>query len=336
MSKDINDFITIIKEGPHKGMRLHHEDKCGGEHTFPIEMYFLFKNALKLNYKIYYLDCVSKHNIVIPKFDLDFLKKSITIDEEYKIEQYNFSNETLKIKDLQYKDLLSLYNISIDNGGINAISVLPFLKKGFYCFDMFLIVDDNFNLKKLLDLKFNIIKIKSVIKYDENNLNIETMQKKYDLLNLHFKDCLIPYNEIKKTEPYDFFSLPEKIEVDNFYKKIFSFMEENPDFDSSHFNDHLKFLEDKLSEKEDYLLDIELYKKIHFSKLSMHFYVFNERIMDDTVFFTNFYQLVGGIVIKSENNEIKYDYSDLCHYSLIDMLVYDQYKMFTVFLLIYQ
>ena len=336
MRRDINDFITIIQEGPHKGMRLHHEDKCGGEHTFPIEMYFLFKNALKLNYKVYYLDCVSNHNIVIPEFDLDFLKKSITIDEEYKIEQHNFLNETLKIKDLQYKDLLYLYNISINGGGIGAISVLPFLKNGFYCFDMFLIVDNNFNLESLLDFKFNIIKIKSIIKYDENNLNIEIMQKKYDLLNLQFKDCLIPYSEIKKTKPYDLFSLPEKIEVENFYKKISSFREKNPNSDSSHFYDHLKFLEDKLSERKNYLLDVELYKKINFSKLSMHFYVFNENIMNDTIFFTNFYQLVGGVVIKSENNEIKYDYNDLCHYSLIDMLVYDQYQMFTVFLLIYQ
>lgn len=336
MSRDINDFITIIQEGPYKGMRLHHEDKCGGEHTFPIEMYFLFKNALKLNYKIYYLDCVPNHNIVIPDFDLDFLKKSITIDEEYKIEQYNFSNETLKIKNLQYEDLLCLYNISINNKGINAISVLPLLKNNFYCFDMFLIVDDNFSLKNLLNLNFNIIKIKSIIKYDENNLNVEIMQKKYDLLNLQFKDCLIPYSEIKKTEPYDLFSLPEKIAVDNFYNKIFSFTEKNPNSDSSHFNDHLKFLEDKLSEKEEYLFDIELNKKIHFSKLCMHFYVFNENIMNDNVFFTNFYQLVGGVVIKSENNEIEYDYNDLCRYSLTDMLVYDQYKMFTVFLLIYQ
>lgn len=231
MNKKINDFITIIQEGPYKGMRLHLENKCGGEHTFPIEMYFLFKNALKFNYKIYYLDCISNHNIIIPEFDLDFLKTSITINEEYKIKQHNFSNETLKIKDLQYKDLLCLYNISINNGKINAISALPFLKNGFYCFDIFLIVDDDFNLEKLLNLEFNLIKIKSIIKYDENNLNIEIMQKKYDLLNLQFKDYLIPHEEIKKTEPYDLFSLPEKIEVEKFYKKIFSFIEENPDSD---------------------------------------------------------------------------------------------------------
>lgn len=68
----------------------------------------------------------------------------------------------------------------------------------------------------------------------------------------------------------------------------------------------------------------------------MHFYVFNENIMSDTVFFTNFYQLIGGVVIKSENNEIKYDYNDLCNYCLSDMLVYDQYNMFTIFLPVYQ
>lgn len=336
MNKSIDDFISIIQEGPYKGMRLHHEDKCGGEHTFPIEMYFLFKNAFKLNYNVYYLDCISNHNIIIPEFDLNFLKTSIKIDEDYKIKQHNFSNETLKIKDLQYKDLLCLYNISINNGGINAISILPFLKNNLYCFDIFIIVNSDFELKKLLDLNFSIIKINSIIQYYDNTLSIELMQKKYNLLSLQFKDYLIPYDEIKKTQPYDLFSLPEKIEVSNLYKKFFSFIKENPNSDSSHFDKQLKILEDKLSEKENSFFDIELYKKIHFSKLCMHFYVFNENIMNDTVFFTNFYQLTGGVVIKSENNEIKYDYNDLCRYCLEDMLTYDQYEMFTIFLLIFQ
>lgn len=336
MNKNINDFITIIQKGPHKGMRLHNEDKCGGEHTFPVEMYFLFQNAFKFNYNIYYLSCTPNHNITISEFDLNFLKTSITIDEDYKIKQHIFSDDTLKIKNLQYKDLLCLYDISINSGKINAISTTPSLKNNLYCFDIFIITNNDFELNKLLDLKFNIIKINSVIQYYENTLNIELFQNKYDLLNLQFKDYLIPYDELKKTRPYDIFSLPEKIELDNFYKKILFFENKNPNTDSKHFDKHLKFLEEKLSKKKDELFNIELYKKLNMSKLCMHFYIFNKNIMHDTIFFTNFNQLVSGILIKSENNEIKYDYDDLHHYSLEDMLIYDQYKMFTIFLLIYQ
>lgn len=336
MNKNISDFITIIQNGPNKGKRLHHENKCGGEHTFPIEMYFLFQNAFKFNYKVYYLSCTPNHNIIIPESDLIFLKTSITIDEDYKIKQHIFLNETLKIKNLQYKDLLCLYDISVNNGQINAIYTIPSLKNNLYCFDIFLITNNDFELKKLLDLNFNIIKINSVIQYYKNTLNIELMQKKYDLLNLQFKDYLVPFDDMKKTEPYDFFSLPEKIDLDNFYEKFFSFEEKNPNLDSSHFDKHFEFLADKLSKKEDELLDLTLFKKLHMSKLCMHFYVFNENILNDTIFFTNFNQLIGGVSIKSENNEINYDYDDLCHYSLENMLVFDQYKMFTIFFRIYQ
>jgi hypothetical protein len=253
LNKNNNDFFTIIEEGPYKGMRLYYGDKCGGEHTLPIEMYCLFQNAFKYNYRVFYLSCVKNHNIIIPENDLDFLKTSINIDEEEKYKQHVFSENVLNIKDLQYKDLLKLYDISINSNKINAIFTLPYLDNEFYCFNIYLIIENDFDLNQLLELDFNLVKINSIIEYFETTLSIELMQKTFDLLNLQFKDYLIPFDEIQKTEPYDLFKLPEKIKLDDLYDIIFDFEEKHPNSDSSHLREQLDILKKQLSNKEDEL-----------------------------------------------------------------------------------
>ena len=79
-----------------------------------------------------------------------------------------------------------------------------------------------------------------------------------------------------------------------------------------------------------------LYKKLFFSKLCFHFYIFDEIITSNSDFFTNYNQIVNGVCIEStkDGSNINFDY--LYHYSLSDMLSYDDYKLFSVFETIYQ
>jgi len=328
-----NDFLTIIPEGKYKGMRLYSEDKCGGEHVLPVEMYYLFQNAFKNNYKVFFFNCIPNHSIIIPKSDLEFLKKSMkyTSDEdEEEYLKYLFSNNTLKIKDLQYKDVLQIYNLAISNNNVGACFIHPELVNDYYCFHFFLIVNTNFNLEELLKIDFNIIKINSIIEYNENTITIELTKKIYNLLNLQFKDYIKSSLDISNTRPYNLFDLQEKKDLDVYYDVYFDFIKKNPNADVSSIRNKLDELKKKLSKKELELWDVALYKKLNFSKLCMQFYFFHEVILNDTVFFTNFIQLVNGVSVELDNG-IKINYDSLYHYSLSDMFAYDDYRLFSVF-----
>ena len=180
-------------------MRLYLEDRCGSEHILPIEMYYLFQNAFKNNYKIFFLKCNSKHSITIPEEDLKFLKTDISIHDQENYLKYCFSENVLKIKEFQYVDILKLYKIAIEKNQIGAFFLHPFLDNNLYCFNIFLIVKNNFDLNEILNSNFNLIKINSVIEYYPNTLTIEVTKKMYDLLNVQFKDHIVPYDDVSKT-----------------------------------------------------------------------------------------------------------------------------------------
>lgn len=80
-----------------------------------------------------------------------------------------------------------------------------------------------------------------------------------------------------------------------------------------------------------------MYKKLHFSKLSMHFYFFHEILLSDCVFFTNFFQITG--VVKTDTDEDGYlelNYDDLQPYALEDLFYNDPYMLFSVTLPVYE
>lgn len=69
----------------------------------------------------------------------------------------------------------------------------------------------------------------------------------------------------------------------------------------------------------------------------MHFYFFHENLLNDSVFFTNFLQIVGGVKADfDKNNNLKINYDELQPYSLEDMFSNDPYQLFSVCLLIFQ
>ena len=209
----MDKYFKIIPEGPYKGKRLYFENTCGGEHIFPIELYYLFQYSMKNNYNVYYLVCEANHNIEINQFDLQYIQTTRKHPAYETYIRHNFSNTTLKIKDMQYHDMLQIYNLAVEFDQIGAFFTYPiFDKNNKYCFNMFLITKQNFDINKILKINFKLIKINSVIIHTQKTLTIELMQKMYDLTNVQFKDYIIDEEEDKKTRPYDENLLPEKIE----------------------------------------------------------------------------------------------------------------------------
>jgi len=80
---------------------------------------------------------------------------------------------------------------------------------------------------------------------------------------------------------------------------------------------------------------MDLYKKLHFSKFCFHFYVFNKDIMDNTVFFTNFNQLVNGLNVEVVENHVKFNYDSLYYYSVLDLFMNDDYMLYSIFETVY-
>jgi len=227
-------------------MRLYDESKCGGEHVLPVEIYYLFQNAFKNSYKVFFLNCKPNHSIIIPKSDLEFLKTSIKSDDEKIYLQYIFSDNTLNIKDLQYNDILQICNLAVKNNNVGAYFIYPELVDNYYCFHLFLIVKDDFNLEQFLNLKFNIIKINSVIEYNKDTLTIPLMIKMFNLLDLQFKDYIIPHDDMKKTRPYNVLDLQEKKDLEDYYEYYFDFQKKNPNADITNLKNNIRELQKKL------------------------------------------------------------------------------------------
>jgi len=331
-----NNFPIIIPHGKYKGMRLYLEDLYGSEHILPVEMYYLFQNAFKNNYKVFFLEFSPKHTINIPNEDLIFLNKSIKFGHDDIYLSYHFSNNVLKIKEFQHQDILQFYELAINKNQIGAFFLHPGFKNNFYCFDMFLIVKQDFNLNEILSFNLNLIKINSIIEYDPHTLTLEIMEKKYDVLNTWFKDYIVTFKEISKTRPYNVFELQEKKDLNNLYEQWSLIQENNLIGDLSLIKKDILIAKQKLFDKEDQLMDIKLYIKLFSQKLCKQIFVFDEIITNDTVFFTNFLQLVGGVSVNFENNKININFDELQHYCLTDMYSYDHYRLYTVFHDVYQ
>jgi hypothetical protein len=222
---------------------------CGCEQMLPVELYYFFLNSFKHGYKIFHIHCLPNHSIRFSQSGLDFLKSKIKSEGgDEIIENYVFSEEVIKIKELQYLDLTQIYNLSVKNNTIGAFFMHPFLSNNNYCFNIFIIVTDKFDLNEFFNLKFNIIKINSFIEYYESNLTLDFLEKIYNLDLLEFHDYIVPSKDIEKTRPYNVFDLEEKKELDNFYDYLSIY--ENAQVTSKESEKKITYLREKLYEKE--------------------------------------------------------------------------------------
>lgn len=332
-------IYKIIPDGKYKGKRLYDELKHDGSDVLPSEISVFFKNALNNDYKIFVLNCVPNHNIIIPQNDLDFLNKILDHTEDEDIyKNYKFSKNVIEIKELQYFDIKQLYDIAVKNNQIGSLFINPFLKDDFYCFNLCLIVTKDFDLNTLFNLNFNIIKINSVNEYIiTDDLTCKFFKNLFDLNNTPFKDYIIPWDDLNKTHPYDQLELTERKEFNEYCQFYINFINNNPNVNVNHMEEKLNFLKKKWLDKQNELWDIELYKKFNFSKLCMHFYFFHEVLLNDCVFFTNFFQITGVVKLDTDGNDyFKINYNDLQPYALEDLFCNDPYMLFSITLPVYQ
>lgn len=188
MNQRNQNFFITIESGKYANKRLYFEEFCDNSKVLSTELYFMFKNCLSLNSKVFYFVNEPNHDIKIPDEDQKFLSSSITTDQT---KLYNFSNNVMNIKELQNLDLNLLYKFAIETNKINLFLTYPYLKNDKYCFDFFLTVENNFDLQEFLKLKFNLIKIYSIIELTENNLVLDNFQNLFDLSTFKFKDCCV-------------------------------------------------------------------------------------------------------------------------------------------------
>jgi hypothetical protein len=90
-------------------------------------------------------------------------------------------------------------------------------------------------------------------------------------------------------------------------------------------------LEKIVMEKKITLLNLNCLKQIEFSCLCNHFIIFDSILLSDEDFFTNFLQVVNGVSVKTNGNNIYLDYDSLTPYSLSQLFECDDYQLFTRF-----
>lgn len=278
----------------------------------------MFKNCLSLNSKVFYFVNESNHDIKIPDEDQKFLSSSITTDQT---KLYNFSNNVMNIKELQNLDLNLLYKFAIETNKINLFLTYPYLKNDKYCFDFFLTVENNFDLQEFLKLKFNLIKIYSIIELTENNLVLDNFQNLFDLRTFKFKDYCVKPEDLWSTVPN-----PSELEqLIPEYKLLLDLMDlKLKNRGSVIYNSEIDKLENIVNFKKSELEDIESYKKLFFSKLCCQLWLFDEKLTNNCTFYTD--SLNYGINVNSDFENL-----NLSPYSLFDLFFNNKSDLFFVF-----
>lgn len=318
MTQRNRNFFTVIGSGKYANKRLYFEELCDNSKVLSTELYFMFKNCLSLNSKVFYFINEPNHDIKIPNEDQKFLSSFITIDQT---KLYNFSNSVTNIKELQNLDLNLLYKFSIETNKINLFLTYPYLKNDKYCFDFFLTVENNFDLQEFLKLKFNLIKIHSIIELTENNLILDNFQNLFDLNTFKFKDWYVKVEDILSTRPHS----NELKQLIPEYKVLLDLMDlRSKNQGTIIYNSEIDKLENIVNFKESQLEDIESYKKLFFSKLCCQLWLFDEKLTNNCTFYSD-----------SLNNSINvncdFENLNLSPYSLYDLFFNNKPDLFFVF-----
>lgn len=179
-----NKFYKIIN-----GKRVYNND-IDVFNLFYNEILFHFKNQLKLNTKIFYLKCSTKHNFQLNQFDLDYL--SILFKRREENLNFIFSDNIKKIKCSQRNDLFFLTNLK----NLDFICLLPKLdSKNFFYFELILGVSKNFNIFQFYDWNLQSVAIDNFIELNNFNLNYEQIKTIFDLEKNNFRDNVMSEDE---------------------------------------------------------------------------------------------------------------------------------------------
>lgn len=242
--------------------------------------------------------------------------------------------ETIQIKNLQCNDLYYLYiNILFE-----IIYIIPKVNENnIYYYELVLIVNKNTNLNKILNYKFNLIELQSILPINTNNITYEFVKSLFILSGSEFNDNV-------HSKEYDFAKIQEDFEEQKMMR------DENLNLTHTEFQ-KLIYLS---SNKFDKIFDQNLFAKATFKNICLQIYSFDRfyrkhsdeygfRYIDKSVyglnfeFATNYFQNMGMVSVSlDKNNKPVYNPYDICistmslNFSALNLLQYTFSKEFVL------
>lgn len=317
-------FFRYINHGEYKNNRVYFTDGCDINDIFYNEIYYAFKDSLENGYKLFYFDCSSTNNIIIPKNDLFFLKN---YEDKFLEKEYSFSNETKEIKNLQYSTLNDLNEIFKKND-VSFFCLIPLLNSsGNYYFNFFLITKNNFKISNILNLDSKLLKINFYNQINLNDLSFENIKNMFDIEKIEFKEKSLTFLKHDQLWPFDEKKLKEYIDY-------MDFLEEKNKLDEKNFKKNFKeimdkedFLKTKLFKKERELFNNELFNKLNFEQICPKIFVYEPDIEKTWFFYTGIWNFDDEN--SSDSNEFLNSLRvDMLPYNLSDLVNYNDDYLF--------
>lgn len=159
-------------------MHRHYDvTKYSADCIFFNETGIFFESCINKGLNVYHFVNIPIHNIIFSENDINFLKKNKSIKN---LEELSINIK--KIKQFQCEDLLYFY----DNLIFELFYVLPTFNNNQYCFNLIVVVKNNFDLENFMKINFNIFKIKSVNKINISDLNFNFIKNLLELSQYSF------------------------------------------------------------------------------------------------------------------------------------------------------
>jgi hypothetical protein len=160
-----------------------YNEKISSYDMFFSEIALHLSNHIGLNYKIYYLNCKSKHDFSLNDCELKYLYTEDTRRNESLY--YYFSENIKKIKYFQRSDLFFLTSLK----NLDLLILIPKLdENNKYYFNLILGIKSEFDINQFYNINFQSIILNSVIELNNFNLCENYMSKIFDIKNNKFKD----------------------------------------------------------------------------------------------------------------------------------------------------
>ena len=296
MNQYNDKYINIIYEG--KPRRLYNELTTNSYTALFSETQInLINLAEKFNFKVFYFKCSSKTNY---KISFEKLNYANIKDQNVQI-----------IKKLLCDDLYYLY----ENCLYEVLFTIPKLNdKNNYYFDMLLVVNENFKINDVFYYNFNLINVIGINEIQKKNITYDWVESVFNsrvIFNDNLPDLENDYFIHNKIDlPYDEYVKFYKNGSDDFdfqeYMNVSSFIF----YTNLNQNEYVKFRFN--------LLDMQIWSfdRIYVKEKNAFGFCcsYTEEYKIDSVFLTNFAELVGAVSVKKNEKDLIVFENDTCTY----------------------
>jgi hypothetical protein len=200
-----NEWLFSYKTIKGFNYRLYDNRVIDIKYTFLSEYKIFLEKMLSLNFKIYFIETLPKHNNILSEKDFEFFQKYAWNDEfnkniNIKTKGYEIPKKIKILREYQSLDLLPFYDDLI----AESFFVISKMCGNLYHFNLVVCVKSEFKLLKYLKNDFKLIKVVSAV-------NIQSSDLTYNWMNFVFNfNCL---EKFKNTQ----------IDDSNFYQYNFKF-----------------------------------------------------------------------------------------------------------------